>query len=274
VTGHDDRDATLDAIEAYYDAVPRDAATVEEHGPFRLFVSTGPWPYYARPSGPGVVADTADVERVAQRQRALSMPEQFEWTDDLHPDLAPVVAKAGLSISWVPLLVRLDPVSVPAVSADWSGRIASHDDPDLGRVRAVNDLVWHQGPKYVAEAGVAERDDLLRTYGRDEQAESYVRERIRTGVAVQGVVDHSCDGPMCVGVAQPVGAVAEIVGVGTLPAFRRRGLAGLLVTTLSDEVERRGVRTVFLTAGDDAAARVYERVGFRRIATGCIATRG
>lgn len=273
MTARADIDATLDAIEAYYDAVPRAGATVEEHGPFRLFVSTGPWPYYARPSALGVRATSADVERVAKRQRELAMPEQFEWTEDLHPELAQVVAPAGFNIMRVSLLVRMDAVLAPAVGPEWTVRIASQDDADLGRVRAVNDLVWHRSGEQVALAGAAERDEVLRVHGPDKSAESYVRKRIASGLTVQGVVDHRRDGPVCAGVALPVGSVAEVAGVGTLPAFRRRGLAGLVVAALSDEVTRRGVMTVFLTAAEDAAARVYERVGFRRIAAGCIATR-
>ena len=53
----------MSAIERYYDAGPRPNARVEEIGPFTLFVSTAPWPYYARPRL-GVEHDfTADESR-------------------------------------------------------------------------------------------------------------------------------------------------------------------------------------------------------------------
>ena len=45
----------LDAIETYYDTVPRAAATTEEVGPFTLFLAeegTG-WDFYARPGSAG-----------------------------------------------------------------------------------------------------------------------------------------------------------------------------------------------------------------------------
>jgi predicted GNAT family acetyltransferase len=38
-----------------------------------------------------------------------------------------------------------------------------------------------------------------------------------------------------------------------------------------DDARERGVRTIFLSAQDDAVARVYERVGFVRVGTACIA---
>ena len=34
---------------------------------------------------------------------------------------------------------------------------------------------------------------------------------------------------------------------------------------------RRGLSTVFLSAQDDAAARIYERVGLVRVGTACVA---
>ena len=38
------------------------------------------------------------------------------------------------------------------------------------------------------------------------------------------------------------------------------------------DARERGLETVFLSAQDDAVARIYERVGFERVGTACIAT--
>jgi hypothetical protein len=47
---------------------------------------------------------------------------------------------------------------------------------------------------------------------------------------------------------------------------------GLAVTAaLVEEIARRGVDVVFLSAADDDGARIYERAGFRRVAHACIA---
>jgi predicted GNAT family acetyltransferase len=70
---------------------------------------------------------------------------------------------------------------------------------------------------------------------------------------------------------QPVGDVTEVVGVATLPAFRRRGLGAAVTGLLVADARARGVETVFLTAGDEEIARVYARLGFVRIGTSCIA---
>ena len=68
----------------------------------------------------------------------------------------------------------------------------------------------------------------------------------------------------------PRGDVTEIVGVGVLPAHRRRGIAGHLTWALAQDAADAGVRTAFMSAGSDDVARIYEGVGFRRVGTACI----
>ena len=68
----------------------------------------------------------------------------------------------------------------------------------------------------------------------------------------------------------PRGQVTEIVGVGVLPAVRRQGIAGHLTWALTQDAMAGGVDTVFMSAGSDAVARIYEGVGFVRVGTACI----
>ena len=65
--------------------------------------------------------------------------------------------------------------------------------------------------------------------------------------------------------------VAEITGVGVLPASRRRGLGAAVTALLARDALDRGVETGFLSASDDAVARVYARIGFREIGNAMIA---
>lgn len=76
---------------------------------------------------------------------------------------------------------------------------------------------------------------------------------------------------LCSGQYIPVGDVAEVVGVGTLPAARRQGLALAVTAALVEQALAGGARTVFLSAGDEDVARIYGRIGFRRVATALIA---
>jgi predicted GNAT family acetyltransferase len=61
------------------------------------------------------------------------------------------------------------------------------------------------------------------------------------------------------------------VGVATLPAARRRGYASQLTATLARHGLQHGIDTVFLSSADDDVARLYSKVGFRRVGTACIA---
>jgi len=79
------------------------------------------------------------------------------------------------------------------------------------------------------------------------------------------------DGVVAVGSHQPVGGVSEVVGVATLPAARRRGLGAAVTAALVEDARRGGAEIVFLSAGDDDVARLYERLGFERVGTAGLA---
>ncbi|MEZ0325513.1 MAG: GNAT family N-acetyltransferase [Fimbriimonas sp.] len=61
--------------------------------------------------------------------------------------------------------------------------------------------------------------------------------------------------------------ICELAGVGTLPEFRRRGVASSASSALMQEHFRNPDTLVWLSAGDDVAKAVYERLGFKVIGT-------
>nr|BFE75214.1 hypothetical protein GCM10020092_085150 [Actinoplanes digitatis] len=65
--------------------------------------------------------------------------------------------------------------------------------------------------------------------------------------------------------------MAEIAGVATLPSARRRGYASQLTASLARRALHDGADLILLSASDDDTARLYSKVGFRRIGTACIA---
>jgi predicted GNAT family acetyltransferase len=77
--------------------------------------------------------------------------------------------------------------------------------------------------------------------------------------------------PVATGMHLPLDGVTEIVGVGTLPLARRRGYGAAVTAALLQDALRHGAGTVFLAAGDEEIARVYESLGFARAGTACIA---
>ena len=256
----------LGRIERYYDEVPRSTARVEEHGTVRLFVGTGPWPYYGRPSGrDGALAD--DVAEVVARQRELGVPRALEWVEEVTPGLAEAATAASLTVHRYPLLVLDRPqraAPVPGVAV----RIAGADDRGIAAARAAIEIGFAHGGVDRGRAGTRERDARMRA--GDGAADTFVRDLIRDGLAVMAIAE-SRQGPIGGGSAQPRADVAELTGIATLPAFRRRGVGLAITAALVAEVGRRGVEVVFLSAGGDDIARIYERAGFRRLAHACIA---
>lgn len=97
------------------------------------------------------------------------------------------------------------------------------------------------------------------------------RDRLLAGRGTIAVVDSPELGILATGSVQRAGDVVEIAGVATLPSARRLGYASQLTATLARDALLRDARLVFLSAGDDDVARLYSKVGFRRIGTACIA---
>ena len=261
----------LSRLEAYYDAVPRTAAHVEQIGPFTLFINAGPgWPYYARPSLGARVFTTADVQRVRARQRELGIPERFEWVAETTPMLTVAAAAAGLAVSQHPLMVLPQHLECPGCGRPPADgvevRLATVQD-DLALLNALARVAFAVPG---TAAGAAGLDDALAVVERDPRALVFQQQRLQAGKTVLAV-GLMAGQPVGIGSHQPVGPVTEVVGVAVLPAFRRRGIAGALTSRLVDDALEQGVQTVFLSAGDDTVGRVYERVGFRRIGCACTA---
>ncbi|AWS45289.1 GNAT family N-acetyltransferase [Streptosporangium sp. 'caverna'] len=270
---HSER-ALLDRLEQYYDAVPLSGARVERHGPLTLFVREGEgWPFYARPAREwhGSVSVT-DVTLVRARQRELGIPESFEWVAETSPALRPAVEESGLVIHEHPLMVLDEDAAIPERNEPSEGpsvRIMGPDDPALPSALAVPHLAFAEPGTGVGVAGLAELATAAATRAADGSVERAVS-RMRAGLtAIAAAVEDGM--ALCAGQHQPVGAVSEIVGVGTLPAARRRGLGLAVTAALVADARSRGVKTVFLSAGDDDVARMYARIGFRRIGTALIA---
>ena len=283
-------------LERFYDALPRPYARAEELGGLVLFVREGEgWPYYARPRIGADTPSAADITAVRRRQRELGVPEAFEWVHETTPDLLAVARSAGLDVLLAPLLV-LDPAAlVPDLPV--TGATIRLLDPRAGTYaqelaisRTVAQLAFGAPPgatpleeastqvenaapagsTLITEAaGPAERDAALIELGDDLVAT--FRQRELDGSYHTAVAVSPADGILATGVAMRSGDVAEIAGVATLPSARGRGYASQLTATLARQSLHDGVHLIFLSAGDDDVARLYTKVGFRRVGTACIA---
>ncbi len=273
----------LSKLERYYDSAPRARSRVEEIGPFTLFVATSGWPYYARPrldwsrqdrpaggKARPTAASVDDVRSVLARQRELGVPQAMEWVDETTPGLVDVVLSAGAYIERCPLLV----LHGEPVGTDGAARMLEADDrAEIAASQAAIAVSFQHGGTSTGTAGLQARDEQARS-GAAADPET-LQERLAQGnVRMAAVWEPNAPdaGPVGGGNHIPVDGVTEIVGVGVLPAYRRRGLAGHLTYVLARDALARGVTTVFCSAQSDDVARVYEAVGFRRAGTACIAS--
>lgn len=260
----------IDRIDTFCDAVPRQRARAEVIGPLVLFVPVGPgWPYYARPRvDERLPIAAADVRSVRARQRELLIPESFEWIAQTAPGMARAAAGAGLQVHAHPLLVLAALTGNPAVPPRISVRVVPPTDRELDLVWAVPGVAFGYPGTGIGEAGVTERDKLAADH--DGGTIEMLRDRLRSGRSVLATASGP-NGPLAAGSYQIADGVAEITGVGVLPASRRRGLGAAVTHALASDAVARGARTVFLSATDPTVARVYARLGFREIGTAMIA---
>jgi ribosomal protein S18 acetylase RimI-like enzyme len=260
----------LATLERYYDGVPRTSAHIESIGPFTLFVSQSTsWPFYARPTLGATDFTVDDVRWVRERQRALKVPEAFEWVAERSPGVRAAVEAAGVPIHDHPLMIldRAAHRTVPA-PAHVAPRLIRPDQDDVALMRAVASVGFGAPGTAIGTQGAAELASAIAE--QSAEATEFARDRLRVGYTVMAAA--FVDGqPVAVGSHQPMNGVSELVGVATLPPHRRQGIGAALTSFLVEDALSRGVETVFLSASDDEVGRVYGRVGFRQIGTACVA---
>lgn len=257
-------EALLDRVDAYLDVVQRDAADALDIGPFTLFVSRAPYPLYARPRRDVTAPVTADdLAALAARCDEVGVPLAVEWVEEVTPSLRGVVSGAGLVVERYPLLVltadRYRPAPPPAGVTLQEARTGA----DLTVARAVANVAFGHGGTAVGAEGTAERDEGVA--GADPDQVRFFVDDAAAGRTVTLAATAGPDGVVASGSVKPVGGAAEIMGVATLPAFRRRGLALAVTSALVDAALARGVELLLLSADSDDVARIYERLGFTRV---------
>ena len=269
----------LDRIERYFSLAPLADAQVHPVGALQVPVGSPEWPYAARPL-PGREGDVTveDVQAAVALQERSGLPASLEWLGDRCRGLAAVARSAGLVVDELPLLVADDPVEV-LLPSEVRLYLVGADDPRLGLYQRLSALAFATpGPAVAVPAGAGRGtpDVALGDPGPAEVPPTeLLRERVASGRTVMMVaVD---DGqPVAIGSHQPVAVdgeeISEVVGVATLPRYRGRGLGAGLTSALVEHA-RQTADLVFLSAGDDDVARVYERAGFARVATSCVAER-
>ena len=170
----------------------------------------------------------------------------MEFFVDLWPDVALALEEKGFRCD------KRMPIMVLERS-NWQGLDHDHD------VRPVDYSTFSELNVVLAEAFGVEPPEESDPYDNPSF------QRIMSGATLASVI--LADGKV-VGAGFGVGTeqVREIAGIGTLVAYRRRGIAAAVIADLLDRFFGEGGEVAWLTPGDEGAQSVYARLGFEPIA--------
>ncbi len=258
------RPGLLECIERYYAAASLPDARIERVGALDVPLGDPSWPYPARPTrGARSRVSVADVRAAVLLQEAAGLPAALEWVPECTPEVGAAARAAGLEVDELPLLVVDEPVEL-LFPAEVRVYVVGAEDPELLHYQRVSaDPFAHPGEPGGVHATASEPTP------QDVAATAALRERIATGRTVMMVAIER-GAPVAVGLHQPLAVdgmvVSEILGVATTPRLRGRGLGAGIASALVAHA-RETADLAFLAAGDDDVARVYERIGFARLAT-------
>lgn len=244
----------LQKIDGYLNAIQARSSDSEEFGPFTAFFRRGsemPEVSYARPTRPWDGDLPAAVDGVRAAFRRKNRVCRWEYIEELTPDLSALLVSSGF------------PTPIPRPLMVLTQARFRPEQVDTAEIRPIDSGETRQIDA-VLNAAFRDTDPAAETTNEAPSDESdFLRGVIERGGAVYGAF--VAGRPVAGGVHSPLVGVSEIAGIGTLPSFRRRGIAGAITSALATDAFERGVECVFLSAGDETIERIYARLGFERI---------
>ena len=225
---------------------------IEATAPGRLTTEVGPFVAMLLPSDPLIWLNYAvptaepslgDIEDLVAHFRLHERAPRLEFNSTLWPEACVLLEKAGFECEKrMPLMI------LP--SDQWVPQSPSVD------VRTVGQDSINQLQRIVDEA-----------FGMEPKEEDSPTENLGLmSGRIKAVMAISNNTPAAGGYAIGTKAIREIAGIGTLEAFRRRGLAKAVITQLLNDFFADGGEIAWLTPGDDGAEALYTGLGFRAIA--------
>jgi ribosomal protein S18 acetylase RimI-like enzyme len=218
--------------------VPPFTAFLHERDPLKYF-------NYAIPNE--YVEPTADeIARLREVFREHERLPRLEWVEECAPRVAPVLGREGMVEELRAPLMGCTPAELVDAGADVAElTVRPVDDADLWDVKNVQRPAFGQPP-----------------LAPDEDPGD---PRLRGGGSV---LARSAGEPVAAATwTAVIDGVSEVAGVATVERWRRRGLAGAVTAAAAREAFSAGAELCVISPGGEAAQRVYERAGFRRMAT-------
>jgi ribosomal protein S18 acetylase RimI-like enzyme len=193
-------------------------------------------------------ADLGELHAAFGRQNARP---QIEFLADLYPDLPERLASVGYQETRRQSVLLAHPHDIqPTPLPAHAEVITISQASSLEEVRENLDT---NALGFDEPAGVTEG-----------QAEAF-----RAGLITSRAFTLRAEGrPVAGGMFEAImGGVTELMGIATLPEYRRRGFAAYLTAAMAQSAFTHGAALVFLCAVSEEAGRVYRRAGFCPCAT-------
>jgi ribosomal protein S18 acetylase RimI-like enzyme len=209
---------------------------------------------FAMPDHPIEVVTDEEFERLRAEFAARERTLRFEFLYEYTPKLRGILEGFGVPFESENPLLICRPETWQEVSrpAGLEIRRLTAESPDEDIAADIN----------VGSRGFGDE-------GRDATPARVADMRRRLGLGNEYFLALVDGEPAGVGAYMVVlDGMTELVGIATLPEFRRRGIAAAVTAEMCRHAFEQGAATAFLTAADDDASRVYQRAGFRRVGTG------
>ena len=239
------QDQLRESARRNYDVVPAP--------PFTIFINpdnVSPYANYAIPDEPVGDAFGPALERLRAAFHSHDRAPRFEFLQDFAPDLGLALRQHGFVEERTQLMLCTPETYRPAT--DVPGLVVERVDYDAPLE------IW-QAAVTVGQRAFGMADAPLAT---ELEAEQY-RRRFQRVTTLIARLYHQV---VAVGsLTPPHGGLTELAGIGTLEPFQRRGIGAAISAYATRLAFDQGLDAVFLTAADERAGRVYERVGFRAI---------
>jgi GNAT superfamily N-acetyltransferase len=248
--------SSIDRLQSYLRESARQRYDALPAPPFTVFVNPSTdFSYfnYAIPDQPvgGDLRQPLDALRAVFAERRRQ--PRFEFIEEFAPELAPALRAAGFEEESRTLFMICTPETYRPAPETPGLTITVLDD--AAPFVDVYDFLSVQRESF-------DEDSM------DPVTEQEVHEYMRSPHTTPSLLARVDGHPAGVGsFTAPLDGLVEVAGIGTRPAFRRRGVATAVTARTVEMAFAQGVEIACLSAADERAGRVYERVGFQPFAT-------
>ena len=203
----------------------------------------------ALPNQPDSTLNSTVLERIERIAAKRGRTACFHWLDCYAPKLAKALGEAGYGVRESTPLLVCEPGQIVSPPTEPLEMVTISTGSSLEDV-AENWNINAQG--FDPSATLAQPADAHDFQRILQKSRAFTVRLDGVGVSAGMYTDiHN--------------GVTELVGIATLHAYRRRGFGGALTAFATQTAFADGATLAFLTAANEEASRVYQRVGYRLI---------